>query len=209
VIQQNVQGHDLSFNELNVLNTLSLSNLDRAVQVARAFQYFKLVKVVARFKPYADTFAQGDPTQPPGSLPYFYYVVNKGETLDPTSFNGLRDAGAKPMRFDDKTITVTWKPSVLQFTKMSTGAGAAPAFNLSKTSPWLSTNDLAGTDSTTWVASTLQHTGITFGVETAVSGNPQYQYGVEYEITVAFKKPLTYSQAAENGKQTPINRIML
>lgn len=199
MIQQNVQSKPDDFNAIYQISNLSLSIFDRAVQVARAFQYFRIKKVTARFKPWADTYQQStNPGSPVGSLPYLYHLMDKGDTLFPNSFNGMRDAGAKPVRFDDRTIVLSWKPNVLMFTKTdASGTGITPSYNMSKTSPWLSTNDYAGTDPITWTPSTLQHTGIIYGVESAISFDVPYNYDVEYEVTIEFKKPLSFTTSTD------------
>lgn len=190
-LKQTVQLLDDDQNTIYQLNTVSLSGFDRAVQVARAYQYFRISKIEVKFKPYSDTYIP-NPTQPNPSIPYLYWLVNKGDVLDPTTFGDLRDAGSKPIRFDDKTITVRWKPNVLMFNATDRSTPATnPSFNPGKTSPWLSTNELAGTAGSVWTASTLQHTGILYGVESAIAGTPQLTYGTEICVYFEFKKPLS------------------
>lgn len=177
---------------INQLEDINLSQFDRAVQVAQAYQYYRIKKVMMKFKPFYDTFQLRDITQPDGSVPYFYSRVDKGDVLNATSFNMLRDSGCKPRRFDEKTITVSWKPSILQYVQSSTNPTDPPSFNLSRTSPWLGTNLASGSTSTGWVASSLRHNGIIYGVEQGITGTPGFPYGVEITVHFEFKKPLVF-----------------
>lgn len=196
VVKQTLQLEDDVMNTVLRYNTCNLAAFDRAVQVARAYQYYRIRLVEYKLKPYSDTYApSGDPTlgKATPSVPYLYWLINKGDNMDQASFNSLRDAGAKPIRFDEKTITLRWKPSVLMFSDNNRGdVTGVPAFNLQKVSPWLSTNDLAGTNSTIWQPSKMPHTGILYGVEQDELGPIPYAYGAEVTVHFEFKKPLSF-----------------
>lgn len=100
----------------------------------------------------------------------------------------MREAGAKPIRFDEKTVTVSFKPCV----SLLVQDGAQPitfGAGLRRTSPWISTNDLAGAESTVWQASTVEHKGLVYGVEALTNVNRTY--GTEITVFVEFKKPLS------------------
>lgn len=172
-------------------NDISLSKFDRLANIGQNYQYFRITRVVMKFKPYQDTFAPLPSTSSPSTLPYFYWLINKGDNLDVSSFDNLRDAGAKPIRFDDKTITVAWKPAVHQFVANDTTGTIVPNYGSSKVSPWLSTNDLAGTNSPVWKASSVEHYGLLYGVEQAIVGaGTSTGFGVEVTVHCQFKKPL-------------------
>lgn len=183
----------LSDDEMNVVfryDTLRLSVLDRLAAIAANYQYFRFTKVEMKFKPYSDTYIPGQVSLPATpSIPYFYWLINRGDLVDVNSFNALRDAGAKPIRFDEKTVTVSWKPSVLLLNQTSS-AVPSTAYNLHRVSPWLSTNDKAGTNSPVWAANTTAHHGLLYGVEQDVTASQQYYYGVELTVHAEFKKPL-------------------
>ncbi len=180
----------LSNDQMNTifkLEDISLSAFDRAVQVARAYQYFRMTKVEVQFKPFVDTFTNAT-TQ---SVPYLYYMVIKNDAVDLTSFNQLRDAGAKPVRFDDRTKVVRWKPSVQNqvIGEDALGIPTVTAWSEWKTSPWLSTSSQPATDSIIWQPSKVPHKGLIYGVQEDFSTVTQY-----YEVTITahfqFKKPL-------------------
>lgn len=197
VLKQTLELNDDNMNQVYRYNTCNLSAFDRAVQVARAYQFYRIKLIEYKFKPFSDTYAPGgDPTTGgpiTPSVPYLYWLINKGDTMDPSSFNALRDAGAKPIRFDDKTLTVRWVPNVLINTP-SDPVLIGTNFQMSRRAPWLSTNEFAGTSSATWQPSSQPHTGILYGVEQEKTvPNVVFTYGVEVTVHFEFKKPLTFS----------------
>lgn len=182
------------------LDDINLSQFDRLSHIARGYQYFRIKKVEYKIKPYADTFfanASGNT----GSVPYLYWLIMKSDTLNSVinGFDGLRDAGAKARRVDDKTITIGWKPSVAQGVAISE-PNITTSFASYRTSPWLSTNKnvmLPG-GVTTWAPSEVPHLGLLYGVEQNFT-NPTdvLIYGVEVTIHCEFKKPLPFSNASD------------
>jgi len=151
-----------------------------------------------KFKPLADTFTAPGVLSPGNwmSVPYLYTLVNKSDTLNSVinGFDGLRDAGVKPRRLDEKTITITWSPTVAQGVSLSEGNNTQ-SYATYRTSPWLSTNAnvmLPG-GVTTWAASTVPHLGLIYGVEQEYVGNDVLPYSVEICVYAQFKKPLIFS----------------
>lgn len=178
-------------NTIYRVDNINLSRFDRAVQVARAYQYFRITNVEFQFKPFMDTYTDSSVQ----SLPYLYYLIMKGDNQDIGSFNLLRDAGAKPIRFDDKTIKVKFKPSVLNGVIGEDTQGGNPqltAWAESRTSPWLATSYLPASESTVWSPSFVPHKGLIYGVQQDASTVTKY-----YEVTVTvhfeFKKPSVQS----------------
>lgn len=194
--KQTLQLLDDSGNIVYTLDQIRLSQFDRMVGIAKNYQFFRITNVEMRFKPFADTFVPGTGGPVLGqSVPYFYHLINKGNVLQSSTFNSLRDAGARPRRFDDKTITVSWKPAVLYGTQdyqsqiLPASSALLPA--MKKVSPWLATNINAGIRSATWTASTIDHCGILYGVEQDQTGSTgQLTYGVEITCHFEFKGPL-------------------
>lgn len=175
------------------LDTINLSQFDRMAAIGRAFRWFRINKVEVRFKPYADTYAAYGSQ----SVPYLYTLVDTGDVMNLNSFNAIRDAGAKPRRFDDKTCLVSYKPRVLMFGGKQTQSGdpvttsITPVYNSSKQSPWLPTNVNAGLNATTWAPNTTSHLGLIYGVEQDTTGAGVRQaYGVELTVYFEFKGPL-------------------
>lgn len=164
----------------NMLN-VQLANYDRAVQVAAAYQHYRITKVTLRFRPTVDTFTQGGP-----SKPYLYYMIDRAGSVPTTiTLEGLKRMGAKAYVFDEKQINVSWRPSVLQDTAVN-AAGLASQPNKYIISPWLSTTENAV--SPAFVPSSVDHLGIYWQVDQAFAGG--YGYQCEVEVQFQFKKPI-------------------
>lgn len=184
-------------NQMYNINNISLSQFPRAVQVAQAYQHYRIKKVMLEFKPAFDTFAPV--AAAPGAnlqVPYLIYMINKsGSIPNNVDSTALGQMGAKPIRFDDKTIKVAWRPSVLTQTY-----GQANAQSQYRISPWLSTNANA-LNPGAWVASDIDHLGIFFKVDrpgVLPAGYNEYTYEVRITVEFQFKKPL-----AEPSANTP------
>lgn len=197
-------------NQILIMDNVNLSLFDRLSQIARCYQYFRFTKIEMKFKPYWDTFISTGGPGSTGTVPYLHYLIDKGEVLLPNAglgFNQLRDAGAKPIRFDEKTITVSWAPKVLGVVAGSDGPLPNLAYQApSRNSPWLSTNNAGGQDPVGWVPSMVPHKGLYYGVEQAIP-NTNLIYGVEITVYAQFKKPLAFS-AVQDGP-APVQKSMV
>lgn len=197
--KQTISLEDDALNSPYELTDINLSQFDRLSAIAKNYQYFRMTKIHMRFKPAQDTFvANGE------RVPYLYYLINKGENLNIFSgaigFNQLRDAGAKARRFDDKTITASWKPRVPIATAAdSSGVPPLSYAMTTRDSPWLPTNGAANTDPLGWVPSTVPYKGILYGVE-ANALMADRTYNVEITVECQFKKP---SSVVPVGEFTP------
>jgi len=171
---------DANNNTMYNLSNFQLADFPRAVAVARAYQHFRMKSVKLTFKPQYDTYGV---TLGGASKPSLYYMIDKAASIPTgTTLEGLKNMGARPRTFDEKPISVTWSPSVLQSTQSLVG-DVASAY---KVSPWLSTN--ASPDSAVWNPSQIQHNGIFWWMYT--QSVPLVAYSMEVEIQFEFKKPL-------------------
>lgn len=159
-------------------SNFQLADFPRAVAVARAYQHFRITGIRVTWKPAYDTYSSATLQQKPN----LYYMIDKSAAI-PTSITleGLKQMGARPKTFDEKPITVSWKPSVLQDSQNLVGSVASSY----KISPWLITN--SAPDSALWNPSTIQHNGLLWWME--APGTPQ-QFEMEVELQFQFKKPL-------------------
>lgn len=190
-------------NTMYQIRNIALNQFRRAVSIANGYQHYRIKKVTLEFKPSFDTFT---PVTGTGTLqvPYLIYMIDKSGSI-PTlvGTDDLRQMGAKPVRFDDKTIKVSWRPSVLQ----ETFGNTAPLGSQSqyKISPWLSTNANA-LNPGSFVPSGIDHLGIFFKVDrpgTLPAGVEEYTYDVQITAEFQFKKPLV--QATNTIEATQIN----
>lgn len=198
---------DDQMNNIFRIDNISLRQFDRLVNIAKNYQFYRITKCEFKITPYADTYqtsgfdGAGSP-EPHSSVPYLYWLINRGQTLVTATFNSLQDAGAKPNRFDDKTVRINWKPSVNMVTRATDSVTPAINYGVSKVSPWLSTNDTAGQDSVTWTPSNIPHMGLLYGVQQDYVVGPEgYQnvYGTQITIHVQFKKPLNAPGSGKSG----------
>lgn len=153
----------------------------RVLDIAKGYQMYRLKKITAVFKPKFDTFAAGGGN----SVPEFHYVIDKLNSFSfGTNLQMLRDAGAKPIRFDDRNITISWRPSVLTET-----FGQANPASQYKLSPWLSVNASAGTNNP-FAYSSIDHFGLAWQVNILASAG---YADLQLEVTLdwEFKKPLS------------------
>lgn len=179
------------------LYNFALTNSSRAVQVAQGYQEYRIARVDVELKPCADSFiAENVASGSSVSLPYLYYMIDKTGAFESNGTNSqtLKAAGAKPIRLDDKTIKISWKPAV-QIGSSDTAGGPAPVLELAaayKISPWLTTNANAATGSAVWAPNSVDHMGLVFAVEQPRGPFPTTVASMTVRITYEFRKPLWY-----------------
>jgi len=185
------------------LRNIALANFPRAASIANGYQHYRIKKVTLEFKPSLDTFISGVPAIGNSyQIPYLLYLIDKSGSVPTTvGSNDLKQMGAKPLRFDDKTLKVSWRPSVLTET-----FGQANSQSQYRISPWLSTNANA-LNPGGFVPSGIDHLGIFFKVDRSggalPDGVPEYVYEVVITCEFEFKKPLV--QATQTIPATQIN----
>jgi len=165
----------------SLMNT-ELAGYARAVQVAKAYQHYRITKITLKLKPTADTYTQGGP-----SKPQLYYMIDKsGSVPTNATLELLKQMGAKPHAFDENTRVISWRPSVLADTATNPGALQSTP-NKYMISPWLSTNANIISPNV-FNPSTVDHLGIYWFVDQQFQ--PGYGYQAEVEVQFQFKKPV-------------------
>lgn len=161
---------------------IQLANFDRAVQVSKAYQHYRISKITFKLKPSVDTFAQGGP-----SKTYLYYMIDKsGSVPSNPTLELLKQMGAKPHAFDEKVKVISWRPSVLADTATNPAALVSTP-NKYMISPWLSTNANVISPAA-FNASVVDHLGVYWYVDQAFQAG--YGYQCEVEVQFQFKKPV-------------------
>lgn len=181
---------------------VSLARFARASSIAKGYREFKITKVEYIFKPLADTFAPVGPGA--ASIPTLLKVIDKtGSMRDYNTAEELRRAGARPVRFDDKNISVSYKPAVLSFVRDENNS--SNQFSKPVISPWLSCDKFNDDPAIQgWQANSIDHLGIAWLVEQAV-GQP-LGYQVEMVAHFQFRKPSylrTITEGATGAIQAP------
>lgn len=173
----------LTTNQSYRLYDVQLSQYARAVNAAKAYQQYRITNVTVKISPLADTFAAGGGS----SVPYMYFQVDRTRNLEnirtATEFKQL---GCKPHRVDDKMITFSWKPSVLNSTlDISPNTGV---FNQYKISPWITCRDQEIPPAPgVWNPDTTDHQGLVMFAEN--TGGADVQFKCELEVQFEFQKP--------------------
>lgn len=183
-------------NGLFVANTLysmmntTLSQFDRAVQVAKSYQHYRIKYISVKFLPQYDTFAFPLNAQATAmGKPHLYWMIDKSGAL-PTNITAeaMKQMGARPIALDEKPITIGWRPSVLT-ADMTAGAPAnATQPSQYKLTPWLTTSDTAV--GTPWNANDVDHLGLYFYVDSTSYNAIALNYKIDVEVQFEFKKPL-------------------
>lgn len=181
-------------NQQFAYDSFSLQDYARAAGISQYYQHYRMSGISVTWKPTYDTYSSAlvAPGAPgPLQKPNLYYMIDKaGAIPDNFTLEGLKQMGAKAHAFDEKPVTATWRPSVLQEDLNLAGAASATQY---KVSPWLSTNANA-TNPGAWAPSTVAHQGLKWYIEEP-SGSATAVL-VEVEIQFQFKKPLMPSLAA-------------
>ena len=179
-------GPGFNTNTLYSLMNTQLIDYTRAVQVAAAYQHYRIRKITLTFKPSSDTFTAAAGAV---SKPNLYYMIDKSGTI-PTNatLEALKQMGAKPIQLDEKNLTVSWRPSVLESAMYAGGGVGASSSSKYKISPWLATT-ADNVSPGVFVPSGIDHLGCYWYVDQLL--NPiGYQYTIECEVQFQFKKPL-------------------
>lgn len=178
----------------NIMDT-RLDMFPRAVQVAQAYQHFKIKQVKLTLKFSYDTFQQGAGN---GSRPNLYYMIDKAGALPTNStLELLKSTGAKPHTIDNRQFTITWRPSVLNEV-LNSGLGN-PVGTQYKMTPWLSTTS-GPIQPGVFIPSAVAHLGLYWYVEQLFGGGTQFN--AELEVQFAFKKPLWKIQSGAPQAQS-------
>lgn len=161
--------------------TCALAQHARASAVAQGYQEFRIKLIEYKFKPASDTYQAGG-TQ---TVPYLYYLIDKlGANSSIYGVDGFRAAGAKPIRFDDKTVNIKYKPAVLTDTFDQASPSGVP--RQYRISPWLSTTD-KNVNLGVFVPSSVDHLGLRWVID---GTSADYAYGIERTVHIEFRKPM-------------------
>lgn len=180
-------GGNYNVNALYSLMNTQLIDYPRAVQVAGAYQHYRIKKITFRIKPVYDSFiaVAGNP----GKMNFYYMIDKSGSIPTNVTLEGLKALGAKPRQLDENNREVSWSPSVLEAVMYAAGGAGAASTSKYKVSPWLTTT-ASNVSPGAFVASGIDHLGLYWYVEQTPAG-AGFQYSCEVEVQFEFKKPLT------------------
>lgn len=160
-------------NTMYSLTNIQLANFDRAVDVAKAYQMYRIKSFKLTIRPSFDAF---DPTAGV-SKPDLYYQVDKSGVLNvaAATLYQLKQMGSRPRALDEKPVVITFTPAVL--TEMEQGPPPGNIASAYKLSPWLSTD-----------ATNVNHRGVFWFVNQIFGAG--LSYTGEIEVQIEFKKPV-------------------
>lgn len=179
-------GQNFQVNTLYNLMATQLTDFQRAVQVAAAYQHYRIKKIAVTFKPTFDTFSQN--AAQTMSKMHLYYMIDKAGSI-PTNvtLEGLKQMGARPFALDEKEKTVAWAPSVLESAMYAPGLGNNIQAKY-QISPWLSTAS-SPVQPGVFVPSGIDHLGLYWYCEQLITPG-ETVYEAEVEVQFEFKKAL-------------------
>lgn len=167
-------------NAMYAFDNFQLADFNRASDIGKCYQRFRMTGVRVTWKPVYDTYSGATLQQKPN----LYYIIDKSGSLpDNITLEALKQSGARPHRFDEGPLSVMWKPSVLNETLNAVGAASASGF---KVSPLLATNGNA-TNPGLWIPSTVAHQGLKWYME---AGGAAQTLQIEVEVQFEFFKPI-------------------
>lgn len=177
----------------------SLARFGRASILGKAYREFRITKVEYIFKANVDTYQGGGNSIVPNLFTCIDKTGSMGNVLTAEQF---RRVGARPRRFDDKNISVSYRPAVLQYAydlSNGTNSWAAP-----KISPWLSCDKFNDQGTTPWAASSIDHLGLVWILDQP-GGIETVQYHVEMIAHFQFRKPVAEAYELETPEEGATN----
>lgn len=182
----------------------------RAVDVAPNFALYRVAKVQFKYKPLFDTFTPGlvNSGNAPGNyiagVPTLYWKMNRFAD-DPNAFTAddLRVMGAKPVRFDDKQYTLSYRPNILM--DQATGGSHSGSVKLT---PWLNTD--RAPDTPNFQTSTTQHYGHFWYIDAALINNSTFPQVGSLDITIfyEFKNPrVEWTQSSSLAQKITLDGV--
>lgn len=183
-LSETIDVGDETVNTIYNVNDVQLAAFPRAAAVAQGYQYFRITRLSFKYKPLLDTFPSTGNTL----VPYLHWVINKnGMEYPGLNVDWFLAQGAKPIRFDDKTVTISYAPAVSYSMLEAQTPAATQQPNQAKILQWLNTSKDAFLPQA-FAPSQISHAGHFLLVNSPGSANPM-RYEVSCTAEFQFKKP--------------------
>lgn len=181
---------------------------ERALAVCEQFALYRIAKVVYKYKPFFDTYAPSAVAGTPpanyiGTVPNLYWKMNRFADNPPAwNVDDIKAMGAKPLRFDDKAVVLSYKPNIL-LANESAGSVSGSV----KMTPWLNTDTEA--DTAQFQPSTTEHYGHFYYVECGqINDSTVLNVGtLDVTIYYEFKNPRVEWTPASQGSKLTIDAL--
>jgi len=203
--------------EANVAHEFSVNGIvptangapTRASMVAPAYGLYRIAQVEFKITPTADTYTPD--LAPVGDaaveVPKLYWKMNRyGDA--PVGFGeaDMLSLASKPLRLDDKTLTIKYKPNILLANVGNAAAGQVGGSGQVKITPWLSTD--ARADDGQFALSTTTHYGHLMFIECAAAGDGTPRVAeVQCRVVYEFKNPRMYEGQAVAARRAATPHI--
>jgi len=170
------------------IRDIAIDQFTRASTVAEAYSQYMITGCTLKFYPLADTF-----TPTAGiSAPRLYWMLDKsGAIPNNITILEMKNMGCKPLRMDENTVTVKWRPYTLG--AQASAVNGATANGGAFPAGWLSTNGTAGVAGSPFVVSSVDHFGCYFTMEQDLGAAQGFR--VDLVIDVVYRKPLYVPQS--------------
>jgi len=208
-----VEFFDLGAFEANVAHDFVLAGIvpqvnaqpTRSSIVAPAYGLYRVAQIEYKIKPRFDTYLSG--ANPGGDnpveVPALYWKMNRyGDSPVGFNYQELQSLGSKPVRLDDKTITIKYKPNILLANAGATANAQEGGSGQVKMTPWLSTD--AEADDNAFALSTTNHYGHMMFIECAAAGDgTPIICEISARVIYEFKNPRIHEN--EQAQQRRLN----
>lgn len=170
----------------------------RASMVAEAFGLYRIAQVEYKITPKFDTYIPsavpaGDA---PTEVPKLFWKINRfGDDIVGFNMANMMALGCKPLRLDDSTLTIKYKPNILLSNTGAVAEGLNGGSGNIKMTPWLNTGKDA--DEAVFALSTTEHVGHLMYIEAATTGDgvgPVCE--ISCRVVYEFKNPRIVSPEA-------------
>jgi len=193
-----------------IVPTTSGGKVTRAATVAQAFGLYRIADVQFKLTPRFDTYSSGlNPGgDAPVEVPKVYWKINRyGDSPLGFTESDMLSLACKPIRLDDKTVTIQYKPNILlanvgaQAVAQNGGSGQV------KMTPWLSTDDEA--DNNAFALSTTKHYGHIMFIECAAGGDgTPIVCEMTARVVYEFKNPRVLEDEATAAKRANTKHVL-
>jgi len=175
-----VEFYDVGAIEANVAHDFTVAGIvpniggvaTRAAITAPAFGLYRIAQVEYKITPRFDTYIAGAAPggDAPVEVPKLYWKMNRyGDAPVGFGQNDMQSLGCKPIRLDDKTVTIKYRPNILLANVGGNAAAQLGGSGQVKMTPWISTDSQADNDN--FALSTTEHYGHMMFIECAAAGD--------------------------------------
>jgi len=181
----------------------------RAATVAQAFGLYRIADVQYKLTPRFDTYASGlaPGADAPVEVPKVYWKINRyGDSPIGFSEADMLSLGCKPIRLDDKTVTIQYKPNILLASAGAHAAAQDGGGGQIKMTPWLSTDNEP--DNNGFALNTTTHYGHMMFIECAAGGDgTPIVCEMTARVVYEFKNPRVLEDDAVTARRAAVKHI--